>query len=334
MAISVSLATDDDLDRWDDLVARSPQGTPFHLRGFLEVLAEHSGATLHPLIGYKGQEPIGLFPGFEISKGPLSTVFSPPPNRKIPYLGPVLLNQDKPKRRKAERAHREFIDQALDTLGDGRRVGYTLVRGGPAYTDVRPFLWRGFETVTEYTYSVDLSVGEAALRSSFSSDARSNIQAAEDAACSIEEGGTETIEAVITQLQRRHAEQGEHFGVTPAFVTDLFDRLPPGTLRPYRCTVEGEFAGGMIVLEFGDTAYRWQGGAKTGSIVGGNDFLDWTIMRTAMERGLDRYDMVGANNERLTDYKAKFDPNLGLYLSVQNGTRSMNLIASIYKRLR
>lgn len=66
--IRVGRASADELDRWDDLVRSSRQGTFFHRRSPLRVLADHSDTTLHPLVGYKGQEPVGVFPVFAYSK--------------------------------------------------------------------------------------------------------------------------------------------------------------------------------------------------------------------------------------------------------------------------
>ena len=56
MSVEVRLATADDRERWNGYVAQSPQGTLCHEYEALEVQADHAGATLHPLIGYKGQE--------------------------------------------------------------------------------------------------------------------------------------------------------------------------------------------------------------------------------------------------------------------------------------
>ena len=88
-------------------------GTLFHRWGALEVIEAHSGATMHPLVGYKGQEPVGLFPGFGVTTAGLGTLFSPPPNLLVPYLGPALLNYEKLSTRKAERRHQQFVEESL-----------------------------------------------------------------------------------------------------------------------------------------------------------------------------------------------------------------------------
>jgi hypothetical protein len=318
--VDVRFADDDDMERWDDIVTRSPQGTPFHRRAALEVMAEHSGTTPHSLVGYKGQEPVGLLPMFELSKGGLTALFSPPPRLKVSYQGPVLVNLEKLKRRKREDRTTRFVDGCLETLEEELTPNYTHVRCGSRYIDARAFAWNGFDVRSRYTYVVDLTPGPDALIDEFSSDARRNVRNGHDDRYEIFEGGAETIERIVEQVRARHEAQGEPYPVSTAFVTDLWRALPEGTVRPYGCTVDGEFAGGMITLESGDTVYRWQGGAKPESDLPVNDLVDWRIIRDAAERGLTRYDLVGANERSISRYKAKFAPHLEPYAEMESGT--------------
>ena len=323
-----------DEERWNRCVERSPHATPFHHRAALDVLAEHANATLYPLIGYKGQEPVGILPLFEIKKGPLSAVFSPPPDLWVPYLGPALCNFQKLKRRKVERRHRRFVDASLELIESECSPRYTLVRSGTRYLDVRPFEWNDFEITPRHTYVVDITPDREELLGGFSSDARSNIRSGEEADCVIEEGGPEAIERTIEQVAARHEHQDETYLVEPEFVVDLYERLPEGAVRPYACRIDGEFVAGMVALEDDQTIYRWQGGAKPDVDLPVNDMIDWRIIQDAKERGRTRYDLVGANNPRLCKYKAKFDPELATYHSIQKGTRSMNVVSEVYKRFR
>jgi hypothetical protein len=330
----IEVRIEDDVEQWNRCVERSPHATPFHHRAALDVLADHAGATLYPLVGYKGQEPVGVLPLFELSKGPLSTVFSPPPDLWVPYLGPALCNFRKLKRRKAERRHRRFVEGCLDLVEAECRPRFSLVRTVTRYPDVRPFEWNDFEISPRHTYVVDLSKDAETLLSEFSSDARSNVRTARDADCVVEEGGPADIERTIEQVQARHDAQGETYLLEPSVVLDLHERLPEGYVRPYACRVDGEFAAGMVVMDAGDTVYRWQGGAKPDVDLPVNDYLDWTIIQEASERGRTRYDLVGANKPRLCSYKAKFNPELATYYEVQRGSRSMNVVSEVYKRIR
>ncbi len=334
MSIEIEVCDSDDRDHWNSLVERSPQTTPFHRYEALEVLAEEVNAELLPMVGYKGQEPVGLLPMFSIFKGPVSAAFSPPPDLKISYLGPALLNYEKLKQRKAERRHDRFVEGCLDRLNEAVDPKFTLVRTGPWYEDPRPFTWNDFEVELAHTYVVDLTVETDRLLNSFSSDARRNATNDPDANVEIKEGSRRTVRRIITQVTERHAKQGESYKLAPETVIDLYNTLPEGVLRPYVCTIDGEFVGGVVTVEDDQTIYRWQGGAKPDTGVPINDRLDWHIMNDAIDRGIEQYDLVGANNQRLCGYKAKFAPELRTYFSIQQSSHGLGVVSNLYKQLR
>jgi hypothetical protein len=275
-----------------------------------------------------------VFPYYELSRGPVTGVFSPPPDLKISYQGPLLLNQEKLKQRKAERRHRRFVEGCLNRIENESAPKYSLVRTGVEYADPRPFHWNDYDVTPLYTYLVDLSVGADTLLDRFSSDARKNITNTPDDAYEIREGGVEEARRIIRQVKARHAEQGEPYEVSPDFAADLYRALPDGAVRPYVCTLDGQFAGGMLALDSGDTVYRWQGGAKTDTDVPVNDLIDWHIIRDAIDNGRQYYDLVGANTQRLCGYKAKFAPDVETYMWLQKSTRTMDVVADLYKRFR
>ncbi|QLG29592.1 GNAT family N-acetyltransferase (plasmid) [Halorarum halophilum] len=331
--MSIEIRTTDD-DQWNDIVDDSPQTTPFHRAEALDVIAEHSGADLYRLVGYKGQEPVGVFPVFSISKGPISGAFSPPPNLKVHYLGPALLNFEKLKRRKRDKRNQRFVDGVIEWVDEEVSPRYWNLRTPIGYGDARPFTWNEFDASPRYTYVVDLTRDEDELLSRFSSDARRNITGEYDVDFEVTEGGLDAIDSIIARTRERHEEQGESYPVTAEFVRDLHDRLPTGTIRPYVCRVEGEFAGGAIDLESDGRAGAWIGGAKADAPVPVNDLLEWRIATDARDRGCSAFDLVGANHERIYSYKAKFAPDLVPYFSIERGSTAMTFAAQMYKNLR
>lgn len=329
MSIDIRRLTDG--TEWNRYAERSPHGTVFHRAEFVETLADHAGGSAHLLAGFKGQEPVGIFPVTTISKATITTAFSPPPGFLIPYLGPALLNSEGLKQRKAEKRHHRFVEGCLDWVDDQYAPKYTHLRTAGGYTDVRPLAWSGFEITPQHTYAVDLGEDEEELLMRFSSDARSNVRGSEGE-CEIELGGRAAIARIVEQLDRRYDEQGESYLLDSAFVTDLYDRLGTDYIRPYVCRIDGEFAGGMLALADEKRFYRWQGGAKSTGEHPVNDLVDWHIMREAIASGRQEYDLVGADTERLNGYKAKFDPELRTYYSVERGSRPMRMMARLYKQ--
>ncbi|WP_410767598.1 lipid II:glycine glycyltransferase FemX [Haloferax sp. DFSO60] len=336
MTIEVRHANQDDLERWDQYVEQSTHGSLFHQYAALQIQAKHAGAELYPLVGFKGQEIVGLFPVFKITKGPIRTAFSPPPELRVSYLGPVLLNMDKLKQRKRERRHHEFMDGCFEWIQNEIRPQYTHIRLDGTYTDLRPFSWNSFTITPSYTYHVDLTGGEEEVLMNFSSDARANIRNAPEDSYTIEEGGLEEIELIVEQITERYESQGISYRITPDFVKDLYTSLPEGQIRPYTLRVDGEFIGGILVTDYKDVVSRWQGGVRTDIDVdiAVNDLLDWRVMTDAIERGRTTYDLVGADNRRINKYKAKFNPELRPFYSLEKGESGIGTLAHLYKSIR
>lgn len=333
MSVEASLLVDG--GEWNQLVERSDQTTPFHRFETLETLAEHSGSKLYPFVGYKGQEPIGVFPVFSLSKWPIRTAFSPPPDLKIPYLGPALLESGTVKQRKAERRHRQFIEAVSTRVDEEFHPHYTHVRTGIEYTDPRPFIWNGFDPTPSYTYLVELTPDTDDIFMSFSGDIRRNVRRAEsELQYTLSEGGATEVEEVISHARARHEEQGLAYDVPPAFARGLYRSLPDDRVRVYTCRTDGRFLGGQITLEDDRTLYVWQTVADLDSDVPVTDLIDWEVMQRAKERGLERADLIGANNPRLCRYKSKFNPRVRTHYSLEACGRVAGTMKSLYQRAR
>lgn len=325
MSIEVRRATREDIKRWNQVVDRSDQASPFHRFEVLELLEEYSGMTLHPLLGFKGQQPVGVFPVFERTMGPLTLALSPPDGLEVFYLGVALATPPELKQRKVERRNRQFVEGAIEWIDDRLDPDLTHVRTVDGYTDLRPLKDHGFDVTPYYTYIVDLDRDEEDVLMGFSGDARSNVRNAEDTDVDYEItiGGADACKRIIDRVSDRLEDLDEQYELMPAFARGLYDRLPDSTVRPYECYVEGDAIGGVLVIDAGDTAYGWQGGTKYRGDLAVNDVLDWQIMRDAMDRGMARYDLYGANLGRTGDYKSKFGPDLvPNYSAVRRSTRA------------
>jgi hypothetical protein len=334
--MSIDVRETDD-DSWNRYVERSPTAGVFHRREALMVQARQAGCRIHRLVGFKGQEPVGIFPVFALRKGPVTTAFSPPPDLGVPYLGPALLNMEKLKQRKAERRQQSFFEACMEWVGRELNPRYTHVRVHGDYDDLRPLKWAGFDATPSYTYEVDLTPDREDIRMSFSSDARKNIRdGRENDRVTVTEGDRSDLPRILTQVRERYESQGITFHLSDGFGTALYDRLPDGVVRPVVCRVDGEFVGGILAYEDDDTVYRWQGGVRTDTDVdvAVNDVLDWAVMDAAKERGRSTYDLVGAENERINSYKAKFNPTLQEYYSLERASPAVSIAAHLYKQVR
>lgn len=333
MGIEVREFDGDDGAEWDEHVESSPQATIFHRYGWLAALERHSEATLYRLIGYKGQEPVGIFPVFELSMGPVSAAFSPPPKVNVPHLGPALLNYRKLKQRKFEKRHTRFIEGCLDWIDREIDPSYSHIQTGIGYDDPRPFDWNEFDVMPRYTYALDLTDDPDEVLARFMKSPRRSITN-EGADCRVQRVGEDGIEFIVDQVEARYDAHGSSFDIDPAFVRDLARALPDEEFRVYVGTVEGDRASGIIAPAHDGTVYFWLGGVKPETDVPINDHIHWKIITDAIENGETTYDFVGANTPRICRYKAKFNPRLASYYELERDTPLTRLASTVYRRLQ
>ncbi|MFC4439930.1 lipid II:glycine glycyltransferase FemX [Halostagnicola sp. GCM10023398] len=336
--MSVEISTLDpeaDAEEWNRYVERSDGTNPFSRAEALRLQAEDTGTTPHLLTGFKGQEAVGIFPIFEYSRGPISGAFSPAPRSWSCYLGPSVLNVDKLKQRKADRRIQQFLEGCIEWIDDEISPQYAKFVAAE-FDDVRPFVWSEYDVEPGYTYVVDLDASEDDLLDRFSGDARNNIRNADEDAYVIEEGDNDDVERIVEQVANRYENQGRSFQLNPDFARAAHERLPDGAIRPYVCRADGEFVGGILVVESQTTRYRWQGGVKpdTGIDLPINDLLDWHVMRDGLRNGLDYYDLVGAGVPSINRYKAKFNPRLETNYTITSGSFGLDLLIDRYRKLR
>ncbi|MFC6767448.1 lipid II:glycine glycyltransferase FemX [Natrinema soli] len=325
--------TDD--DEWNRYVERSDGSNPFFRTEALRLQAEYTGTTPYLLAGFKGQESVGIFPVFEYTKGPITGAFSPAPHSWTSYLGPALLNVDKLKQRKADRRIKRFIEGCLEWIDDELSPLYSKFVTAK-FDDIRPFVWNEYDVEPGHTYVVDLEGTEAELLGRFSSDARSNIRNADEDSYAIEEGDSDDVERIVEKVRERYENQGQPFRLQPDFARSLYEQLPDGAIRPYVCRVDGQFLGGILVVESNRTRYRWQGGVKPDADVdiAINDLLDWHVMRDGRREGIEEYDLVGAGVPSINRYKAKFNPRLETHYEITSGSFGVDLLVDQYQKHR
>ncbi|WP_049923649.1 lipid II:glycine glycyltransferase FemX [Halopiger djelfimassiliensis] len=336
MSVEVSvLDPHTDADEWNRYVERSDGSNPFFRAEAIRLQATDTETKPYLLAGFKGQEPVGVFPVFEYTKGPITGVFSPAPKSWSCYLGPALLNVDKLKQRKADRRIKAFLENCLEWIEAEISPLYSRIIAAE-FDDVRPFVWNEYTVEPEYTYVVDLDCSESELLDRFSSDARSNVRNADADAYVIEEGDIDDVERIVDQVAQRYENQGRSFQLSPSFARGVYEELPDGSIRPYVCRVDGAFAGGILVVESETTRYRWQGGVKpdTDIDLAVNDLLDWHVMRDGLRSGLDRYDLVGAGVPSINRYKAKFNPRLETNYVITSGAFGLEMAIDRYRKLR
>lgn len=334
MSYSVKSASEEEFSQWNTFVSRSSQANPFHRRHALEVLAEQTNTTLHPLIGLKGEQVIGLFPIFTTTRGPFRLVLSPP-LQTILNLGPVLIDTGSLKQRKIERRNRLFIDECFDWIGRHFDPHYLDIRTTERYIDLRPFKEHHCTLAPYYTHVVDIGIPPSELIKLISKHPRSVIQNTDPDTYHIEIGECVDARMAAESIFDRHGDDAEGIEIDGDFIERLYTRLPDGTVRPYVCyDAKGAAVGRKVTVESGDTILLFRGGAKPSGELPANELLDWHIIQDGHDRGYHRYDLVGGNALGISRYKAKFAPRLLPYFKVKKMTPSTRVALGTREKLK
>lgn len=312
----------------------------FHTPEALAVLDEHAPGELVRLAGFKGDRPAALLPAFVEERPVGRTVMSPPPSMNVPRLGPLVMPAS-PKRRKREKLNSEFVESAVERLRADAPGTLFRVVCPTGYTDPRSFEWAGMSVAPRFTYTIETEgTDPEELLSGVSRSLRREIRDAREADVTITTEGTEGARQVHRATEARYHEQGRSYPLEWAYVRDLTRELAAvDRCRVYVARAGGEFLTGVTVLYSDDAAYFWQGGTRTTHDgVSVNSLLHWRVIEDIVtdppRESVTRYDLMGANTERLCRYKGKFGGRLVPYYAVETGGPAMELAKRAYQLMR
>ncbi|MDF2954391.1 MAG: Acetyltransferase involved in cellulose biosynthesis [Candidatus Alkanophagales archaeon MCA70_species_2] len=331
--VELKVAREEDAELWDRLVESSPHGTIFHTWKWLKIVEKHTNSKLYPIIGYKGTEPVALIPLFYQKKFVLRMVFSPPPHAAVPFLGLLMVNYDQLKQNKKESNLIEFQKELDYFLRDEIRANYVNIVHPPNFIDVRPFIWSGYNVVPNFNYSFDLSIGKEKLWENLKKHTRKNIKKASEN-LEISKGAKEDLRMIYSQLEKRYQEQGRKLKTRLEYLEDIYDCFKE-CMYIIVAEMNGEVVGGLINLVYKDQICSWVGNAKT-RIKGiyPNDLLIWESIMYGCTNGYKVFYEIGANTERLAQYKANFNPDLSLNFAIKKSSRVSKIAENIYSQLR
>ena len=329
--IELRVIGEEEAGEWDELVNKSPQGSIFHTWRWLKIVEKHTNSKLYPLIGMKGNTPIGIFPLFFKKKG-LKMVFSPPPGSAIPYLGPAIVNYNALKQSKRESIYKGF-QRSVDEFISKLKPHYISVSLTP-FMDPRPFVWSGYRLNANFDYYLILT-GEDEVWKNFDLNLRQHIKKAEKKGIKIEEGSKEDLEFIYNSLLRRYREQKRTVTVPKDYLMELYDAFYPENLKVFIARYEGENVGGIVALIFKDKIVFWIGAAKPEmKKVSPNDLAQWEAIRWACSHGLRVYEEIGAGTERLVEFKNKYNPELSIRFTAVKSSLLSTILEKIYPKLK
>lgn len=333
MNIEIKIAEASDFEKWNEIVEESNHGTIFHRFEWLQIVENHTKSKLYPLIAYDKDRIIGIFPIFLQRKGGLKLVFSPPPKCDIPYLGPVLRDYEDIKQVKKEDLFHEFIAQIDSFIFKEIKPDFLQFVLHPHLLDARPFRWKGYEVIPEYTYILKLNKGIDLLWSELQKRLRTEISKANRSGLVVKNGTKEDLFEIFNSSVERFREQNIIYPLSKEHFIDL-NNIFPKNMEVFTVSENDRNLGGIIALNYKKVSMLWLGRYKIDHpSISVNDYLQWEYIRWLCENDFELFDMVGANVPRLSHYKVKYNPDLEMFLRVKKRTLSGFLAEKLYENI-
>lgn len=291
---------------WDDFVDESPYGFLSHKWDFLKITERYSGYTLRTYGFYKGEELLGIYPLFYKRIMGIKTIYSPPPDRGIPHLGFVVSKEyDKSKRSKKE----SFLGSFLGEIeGEIQRYSpdYIHIYTVPNFLDMRFFNWNDYIVKPKYTYIVDLNRSADEIWTNFHKDVKRCVKLAESYGLDLRTGND--ISALRERQERRYREIAANFSMDADYLKELFKVYPDNIKIYYVYNGQGEVVSGLISQEYNGRFMVWMGIAR--AVEHANELLIWRLIEKAKSAGLKKFEIAGADDRRLNQFKSRFSPSL------------------------
>jgi hypothetical protein len=345
MEIEIRLANETDAARWDNLVDESPYGTLFHKWGWLKTAEKYSvkhlfntviPTKMHPLMGFSGDKLVAILPLFHYKYLLYEAVSSPPSRVDLPYLGPVIGDNDL-KQSKRETLASNFLKEVNTYITSNFKPIFTAITSSPGLFDSRPFSWQGYRIEPGFTYEISLSPDLERIKNNFSKDVRKKMNNARDAGVetSIGDDGVDSVHELL--LMRRREQGGAQLSsrMSPKeYIRDICARFSPNNLKIILASSHGEIVGGLIAVNYKDKVQAWFGNPKS-QVDGVNELLLWEMMVWSKENGYGRFEIIGADADfpQLCQFKSRFDPYVVPHFSAKRyGLRVFDIIAHIKRQ--
>jgi len=336
--MEITIASDADQPLWDDIVVNSSEGTLFHTWKWLKIMEKHNSkksfsgiykGKLYPLIVWKGKEIIGLMPVFFYDTPYLKIASSPPLSVEVGYLGPVMKKKMDITSYKQQIDFHEFQKKIDNFLKNTLNSNYIRIKTSPGVSDPRPFIWSNYEVTPDYTYMIDLSVGEKKIWENFSHTVRKRINYAKKNGLTVETGDKEDIEIIYNLLNGRQRIQA-----TKEYIVEIFENLPRENVKIFVAKKDDIPLTGRILICYKNKVSAWMGTPKS-SIDGisPNYILYWESILWACNNNFKHFEIIGAADPTTYPFKVQFSGEIAPFYTMKWHSSLNRLMSSLYHGL-
>ena len=336
--MNITIASDTDEQVWDDVVINSSEGTLFHTWKWLKIMEKHNRTKifsrtykgkLYPLIVWKGKEIIGLMPIFFYDTPLIKMAISPPSSVETNYLGPVMKKKNGLTSYKRQIIFHEFQKKIDDFFKNTLRSDYIKIKSAPGMFDPRHFIWSNYEVQPEYTYIIDLTLGEKRIWGNFSNTLRNSINRANKSGFTVTTGVKEDMEIIYNQLHQR-----QRVHASNEFILEILKNFSPENVKVFITYKDDIPLTGVLLVCYKNKVWVWVGTPKN-SIDGinPNNILYWECIRWACTNNYQSFEVIGASDISTYPYKVKLCGEIAPFYSMKWYSPLNRLIVSLDRGL-
>lgn len=308
---------------WDGFVVAHPRGTLFHTSGWLRILAKNQQLSLVRLGFFEGNRLVAVLPLFVKRFGILKVAGSPFVAEDTPYLGIL-----------SESEGHVAVLAALKAVLRKRGIHFLRMI---EQNDSDNAGGDGVSVAIRHTHVLDLRRAEDEIWSGFEGRCRTAVRKAEKSgvvvAMADDPGFVRDYHGILENLYARQKM------MTPnplGFYQDVWAAYKDRNALFIKATVGGELAAAAIIIHSGNRAYYINGvSVQAFNGLSPNNAIQWFVIKQLKAMGVEFYDFMGSDIERLAQFKKSFGGTLTLYRNVEiSGSALASFLRKHYNTVR
>lgn len=244
-----------------------------------------------------------------------------------PHIGPFYA--PKAQNAAAQTDEQRAVVEAMAEYLSQRTAAVFRLSLSISFDDCLPFYWRGWKTLPQYTYRIDLIQDENALWAALSKERRNDIRKAQKDNIIVEETvDTRAMRALVTETYARHNKSFPR----AAMENILLSWPPRKNSYCYLSRLEGSPIAGVYVVHDSYTAYYLMGGYSEGAHHGAGALAMWHAILRAKELGVRVFDFEGSNVPSVERYFRGFGGTLTPYFGVHKAWLPVEMVLKLRYR--
>jgi hypothetical protein len=316
--------TQDEYPLWDAIVEKSPQGTIFHSSAWIRKCSE---LLLKKGILYgffKNKNLVGGCSIYSNQRLPFLSIATST-EIMIPYGGYIFSPAGSSKVHKNESSRNKIITGINNELI--KTFDYINIRNSPAFIDIRPFIWNGWQSSVHYTYFLNL---EGDFAGKISRKIHQTIRKSQKLGITFKK---ETdLDLCYLLIVKTYEKQHLVPPVSKNFIKQIIDLIISkniGEMWVAR-TSTGEPAAAEIIMWDNKRAHRWIAASDAKfKNTGATSLLMFEIFQDLQTRGFREINLMCANEPYLAEFVSKFQPRLIPYYSVERSNSRFKLMENL-----